>query len=50
MHPISYVKSHPTATVVTLAAGMVVGPWLTATLARITGVGISLPTVGGNGG
>ena len=47
--PISYVKSHPTATVVTFAAGMIVGPWLLATLGRTTGVNISVPTVG-NGG
>lgn len=49
MRPISYVKSHPTATVVTFALGMVVGPWLLGTVARTTGVNVSLPTVG-NGG
>lgn len=49
MRPISYVKSHPAATIITFALGMMVGPWVTGTLARTTGVGINLPTVG-NGG
>jgi hypothetical protein len=49
MHPFTYVKNHPAATVVTFAAGMIVGPWLLGSIARTTGVGINLPTVG-NGG
>jgi predicted membrane protein len=49
MHPISYVKAHPMATVVTFAAGMIVGPWLLNTVGSRTGVNISLPTVGGGG-
>lgn len=48
MRPISYVKSHPAATVLTFAAGMVVGPWLLGTIGRTTGVNVSLPTVGNN--
>lgn len=48
--PIRYVKSHPAATVVTFAAGMIIGPWLFGTLGRTTGVNINLPTVGSNGG
>jgi hypothetical protein len=47
--PISYVKAHPLATIVTAAAGMVVGPWVLGVLGRSTGVGVNLPTVG-NGG
>jgi predicted membrane protein len=49
MHPISYVKAHPMATVLTFAAGMIVGPWLLNTVGSRTGVNISLPTVGGGG-
>lgn len=50
MHPISFVKAHPVATVVTFAAGMIVGPWLLGQLGSRTGVNIGLPTVGGGGG
>jgi hypothetical protein len=49
MHPISYVKAHPTATVVTLALGMMVGPWLLNTIGSKTGININLPSYG-NGG
>jgi predicted membrane protein len=49
MHPISYVKAHPMATIVTFAAGMIVGPWLLNTVGSKTGVNLSLPTVGGGG-
>jgi hypothetical protein len=49
MHPISFIKGHPVATVSLLAAGMILGPWLTATLAKTTGVDISLPSVGSGG-
>jgi predicted membrane protein len=49
MHPISYVRMHPVATVVTFAAGMIVGPWLLNAVGSKTGVNVSLPTIGGNG-
>ena len=49
MHPISYVKAHPAATVVTFALGMMVGPWLLNSISGKTGVNISLPTYGGGG-
>lgn len=47
--PISYVKAHPWATVLTFGGGMVFGPWLLGTTARLTGVRLSLPSYG-NGG
>lgn len=46
MHPISYVKTHPGATVVTFALGMMVGPWLLNMLGSKTGVNINLPSYG----
>jgi hypothetical protein len=46
MHPISYIKAHPAATVITLAAGMMVGPWLLGTVQSKTGISVSLPTYG----
>lgn len=50
-HPVSFVKAHPLATVVTFAAGMMAGPWLFNTLGTRTGVQVNLPTLGnGNGG
>jgi hypothetical protein len=49
MRPFSYVKTHPTATVVTFALGMMIGPWVLNTVNRTTGVGVSLPKYG-NGG
>ena len=49
MQPVRFVKQHPLATVTLFAGGMVLGPWLATFLASKTGVGISLPTVGGNG-
>lgn len=48
MRPFSYVKSHKMATVVTFAAGMMIGPWLLGVVNNATGVGVSLPTVGGS--
>lgn len=48
-HPITYTKQHPAATLVTFAAGMVFGPWLLSTIRGTTGVGLSLPSYGGNG-
>jgi predicted membrane protein len=49
MHPISYVKAHPAATVVTFAAGMMIGPWLLNMISGKTGVNISLPSYGSGG-
>jgi hypothetical protein len=43
-HPISYVKAHPTATIVTAAAGMIVGPWVLQMLGNATGVNVNLPS------
>ena len=48
-HPISYVKAHPGATVITFALGMMVGPWLLGTIGSKTGISLSLPNVGGTG-
>jgi len=49
MHPITFVKNHPVGVLVSMAAGMVVGPWLLGTVSRTTGVNVNLPTYG-NGG
>ena len=49
MHPLSYIKAHKGATVVTFAAGMMIGPWLLNMLNSKTGVGISLPSYGSSG-
>jgi hypothetical protein len=48
MHPISYVRAHPAATVVTFALGMMVGPWLLGTIGSKTGINVNLPTYGSN--
>jgi hypothetical protein len=50
MRPISFIKSHPVATVTLMATGMVVGPWILGMVNRVSGVGVSLPSVGGNSG
>jgi hypothetical protein len=50
MHPISFVKAHPVGVIVSMGVGMVVGPWLLGMVNNATGVNVSLPTVGGNGG
>ena len=47
MRPISFVKTHPVATVTLMAAGMIVGPWILGTLGRVSGVNVNLPSVGG---
>jgi len=49
MRPITFVKQHPVGVVVSMAAGMIVGPWLLGVLGRTTGVNVNLPSVG-NGG
>ena len=50
MHPISFTKAHPVGVLVSMAAGMIVGPWILNMVRSATGVGVSLPSVGGNGG
>jgi hypothetical protein len=45
-NPIGYVKAHPVATVLTMAAGMAVGPWILGIVSRTTGVSVRIPTVG----
>lgn len=47
MHPISFVKAHPLATVVLLATGYMVVPALTGAIAGKTGINVSLPQPGG---
>ena len=49
MQPVRFVKQHPVATVALFAGGMILGPWLAGFLGAKTGIGISLPVVGGNG-
>jgi len=46
MHPITFVKNHPVGVLVSMAAGMIVGPWILNTLGRTTGVNVNLPTAG----
>jgi hypothetical protein len=41
VNPLSYVKSHPGATIVTFAAGWFLGPWAFAKIRNLTGIGIS---------
>jgi len=50
MHPVRFVKAHPLGTVVSMAAGMVVGPWVLSMINNATGVGLTLPTYGNGGG
>jgi len=50
MHPVTFVKNHPVGVIVSMAAGMVIGPWLLGTVNRVSGVNVNLPSVGGNGG
>ena len=47
MHPISFVKAHPVGVLVSMAAGMIVGPWILGKVNTATGVGVNLPSVGG---
>lgn len=46
MHPISFVKAHPVATIALLAAGYMVVPWTLGKIQGATGVGVSLPQPG----
>lgn len=50
MHPVTFVKNHPVGVLVSMAAGMVVGPWLLGMVNSTTGVNVNLPNVGGSGG
>lgn len=50
MHPITFVKQHPLGVAVSFAAGMMIGPWLLSTVGGKTGINVSLPTYGNNGG
>ena len=50
VRPISYVKAHPAATVITFAAGAMAGQWLLGMIGSKTGVSVSLPSFGSNGG
>jgi hypothetical protein len=45
--PISFVKTHPLATVLLLATGYVVVPWTLGKISGTTGVNINLPQAGG---
>lgn len=46
MHPISFIKAHPVATLVLLGTGYVVVPWGLSKVQGITGVGVTLPQAG----
>jgi len=50
MHPVTFVKNHPVGVVVSMAAGMVIGPYILNMVNSATGVNVGLPTVGGSGG
>jgi predicted membrane protein len=50
MHPITYTKAHPVGVLVSMAAGMIVGPWILRMINSATGVAVSLPSYGSNGG
>ena len=49
MHPVSFVKAHPVATITLLAAGYMVVPWLLSMVSGTTGIGVRLPQFGGGG-
>jgi hypothetical protein len=48
MHPVSFVKAHPVATITLMAAGMIVGPAILSRFGNLTGVGVNLPSYGGS--
>ena len=50
MGPIRFIKAHPIGFILSAATGMIVGPWALSMVRNATGVGVSLPSVGGNGG
>lgn len=43
MHPLTFVKNHPLATVVLLGTGYVLLPWGLNFVQSKTGVGVTLP-------
>jgi len=45
-HPLRFVKAHPLATVVLLATGYMVVPWVTGQVGARTGINVSLPQPG----
>lgn len=50
MRPIGFIKAHPVGVLTSMAAGMIVGPWLLNLVNSATGVNVNLPSYGGNGG
>lgn len=48
VHPVSFVKAHPVATVLLLGTGYFAVPWLLGKVNSVTGVGINLPQAGGS--
>ena len=50
MHPLTFAKNHPVAVITNMALGMIIGPWILSMVNRATGVGINLPSYGGNSG
>lgn len=50
MRPWTFAKNHPVAVVTNMAIGMVAGPWVLSQVRRFTGVSVSVPTIGGDGG
>jgi hypothetical protein len=49
MHPLSFAKAHPVAVITNMALGMIVGPAILRSINGFTGIGVNLPSVGGNG-
>jgi len=49
MHPVSFVKAHPLATVLLLATGYIALPWGLSRIGSATGVNVTLPQYGGGG-
>lgn len=47
MHPLRFVKEHPTGFVGSAIVGMIAGPWLLGMVNRYTGVSIGLPAFRG---
>ena len=50
MHPLTFAKNHPVAVITNMALGMIIGPWILSMVNRTLGVGVSLPSYGGNSG
>jgi hypothetical protein len=47
MHPVTFVKNHPLATVVLLGVGYWAVPAITGFVQNKTGVGVTIPQTGG---